>query len=343
MIDSIRSIAPRPAADRGPRDDGQPDHQRHADPAAPPRRAGARCATSPSSSSAWSRSCCATSRRCSSCPYRTALDDIDGRAATRSRKGVADHAGARRRQPRPRPLRAIPTASTRTAADRPAPRLRRRHPLLLRRAAGPARGADRAAARCSAGSDNPRLVQDPPPYRPSPILRGPATSRSRWTGCIRLGGRLDQLLDAGRAAAAAASSRRSRPPARRAARRLSAKARRCVGDAEEDDAGDGDAERVADLLHRGHRARGGAGAGAGRSGSTVDGQRREAQADAGADQQQPGREHGDRAAAPISAVAARAAQPGRQRRAAGGHDGAAVARGQPAPGPRRRRRRRRGS
>ena len=63
-----------------------------------------------------------------------------------------------------------------------------------------------------------------------------------------------------------------------------------VGRTEEDHSGDGDADGVADLLHRRHRARGRAGAARLHVREHGRGERREAQADAGARQQEPGHE-----------------------------------------------------
>ena len=75
---------------------------------------------------------------------------------------------------------ATPTASTPTARGQPAPRLRRRHPLLLRRAAGPAGGPARAGrAGPPAGQPAPGRRPAAVPAQPGPARPAPPAGRDR--------------------------------------------------------------------------------------------------------------------------------------------------------------------
>ncbi len=160
----------RVAARRWPRDHGQPHHQRHADPAASPRRARA----------------VAPRRGPDRPPGRGAAALRTTGASAGQPHGPGGHRGRRHHHPRRAPqsswcsppATATPTDSpTRTASIRTAPTTN----ILASAAASttasaPPLPAWRHRLPCphwSAGSQNPRLVTDPPPYRPNPALRGP--------------------------------------------------------------------------------------------------------------------------------------------------------------------------
>ena len=108
-------------------------------------------------------------------PNRTAMEDI-AVGETTIPAGAPDHARACGRQPRPPPLRRSRHVRSRSPGRHrgPAPRVGRRYPLLLRRAAGPARGPDRAGhavppARQPAPRAGPAaLPAEPDPARPRP-------------------------------------------------------------------------------------------------------------------------------------------------------------------------------
>ena len=86
-------------------------------------------------------------------------------------RGRARHAGDRRRQPRPGALPG-PGSLRPGAARQPAPGVRQRYPRCF--GAPLARiEAQIAFTELLQRLDQPRLVVDPPPYRPSPLLRGP--------------------------------------------------------------------------------------------------------------------------------------------------------------------------
>ena len=130
-----------------------------------------RLRANPTWSSRWSRSCCATSPRCTvPQPHHARRHRHRGHHHPH---GLAGRPRARRRQPgpgtlpRPRPLRPRPRRQ-------PAPRLRQRHPLLLRRPAGPAGGADRPdrtrppAGEPAAGRRPAAVPAEPDTARPAP-------------------------------------------------------------------------------------------------------------------------------------------------------------------------------
>ena len=130
------------AADRRPRDHRQPDHQRHAHPAAPPRRARAAAPRARPGHPAGRGA--AALRATGAVPART------GSPSTTSTSPAPPSRRARRSCCCSPPATATPTAFRDPdrfdpdRADNAAPRLRQRHPLLLRRPAGPAGGPDRA-------------------------------------------------------------------------------------------------------------------------------------------------------------------------------------------------------
>ena len=149
----------RAAAHRRPRDHRQPDHQRHAHPAAPPRRAGTPARRTRLDAAARWRSCCATSLRsrcCRSAPrWPTSRSRVSRSPKARPSSCCSPPATATPCGSRPRPLRPDPRRP-------PAPRLRQRRPQLLRRATRPSGGADRAE-------------RAHPVPRPPPPGRGPAS------------------------------------------------------------------------------------------------------------------------------------------------------------------------
>ena len=130
------------AVHRGPRDDREPDRQRPAGAAAPPRAARAPAGPTRRWCRTRSRSCCATTARCSAPPG--CHHGASRSPATRIAKGAMVVDRARRRQPRPRPVRRPGPARRRPQATSAPHLVRLRHPLLPGRAAGPGRGPDRA-------------------------------------------------------------------------------------------------------------------------------------------------------------------------------------------------------
>ena len=109
---------------------------------------------------------------------------------------LAARPGARRRQPRPRAAFARPRPlRPRPRSHNAAPRLRRRHPLLLRRAAGPAGGPDRPrragppAGEPAAGHRPAAVPAEPVAARPPPPPR-----RLRQPHC---GNRTERRMTAG--------------------------------------------------------------------------------------------------------------------------------------------------
>ena len=103
-------------------------------------------------------------------PQRTPLVDIEVRGVTIP-QGLLDVADPRLGKPRPpalrepRPLRPGPPG-------RPAPGPRQRHPQLLRRPLARLE-AQLALTELARRLHNPRLLEDPPPYRQNAVLRGP--------------------------------------------------------------------------------------------------------------------------------------------------------------------------
>ena len=124
-------------------------------------------------------------------PWRAALDDIDDRRHHHP-GGLAGHPGARRRQPRPEHVRdpdrfdpdrfdpdrfGLPATTTSTSASAAASTTASARPLARLE-------TQIALTELARRLENPRLVADPPPYRPNPVLRGPLHLPVRFDGMV---------------------------------------------------------------------------------------------------------------------------------------------------------------